>query len=96
MKELQPINQHVLLEMEQEKEEKTAAGYIRRLEEEERLTRSLLSGLEEKESMLAARADTGEELPGSPLRASRMPGEAPMPAATPSRIVLPVGSDEPL
>jgi chaperonin GroES len=28
MKELQPINQHVLLEMEQEKEEKTASGII--------------------------------------------------------------------
>lgn len=28
MKELQPINQHVLLEMEQDKEEKTASGII--------------------------------------------------------------------
>ena len=28
MKELQPINQHVLLEMETEKEEKTASGII--------------------------------------------------------------------
>jgi chaperonin GroES len=28
MKELQPINQHVLLEMDQEKEEKTASGII--------------------------------------------------------------------
>ncbi len=28
MRELQPINQHVLLEMEQEKEEKTASGII--------------------------------------------------------------------
>jgi len=28
MKELQPINQHVLLEMEKEKEEKTASGII--------------------------------------------------------------------
>lgn len=28
MKELQPINQHVLLEMEEEKEEKTASGII--------------------------------------------------------------------
>ncbi|HKK61463.1 MAG TPA: co-chaperone GroES [Bacteroidales bacterium] len=28
MRELQPINQHVLLEMEEEKEEKTASGII--------------------------------------------------------------------
>lgn len=28
MRELQPINQHVLLEMEKEKEEKTASGII--------------------------------------------------------------------
>ena len=41
-----------------EAQEKDTAGLIRRLEEEARLTRSLLAGLGEKEELLAAQADT--------------------------------------
>lgn len=59
--ELQKLREEIAAErrkiQEVEKKEKDAAGYLRKLENEERLTKKLLAGLNDREAMLARQAD---------------------------------------
>lgn len=59
--ELQKLREEIATERKKiqdvEKKEKDVAGYLRKLENEERLTKKLLAGLNDKETMLARQAD---------------------------------------